>query len=75
MASACSGVVAFRERWETPCAHVLELMEQRASELTGRIAELEALRAELNILTARWRDLDPTACSPNSICHLIPPIA
>ena len=68
-------VIAFRERGETPCAHVLELIEQRASELTARIAELEALRAELNILTERGRDLDPTACSPNSICHIIPPIA
>ena len=44
-------VIAFRERGETPCAHVLELIEQRASELTARIAELEALRAELSILT------------------------
>ena len=66
-------VIAFRERGEPPCAHVLDLIEQRASELTERIAELEALRADLNTLTQRGRDLDPTACSPTSICHIIPP--
>lgn len=67
-------VIAFRERGETPCAHVLDLIEQRASELTDRIAELEALRADLTTLTERGRDLDPAACSPTSICRIIPPI-
>lgn len=68
-------VIAFRERGEPPCAHVLDLIAHRASELTERIAEFEALRAELNLLAERGRDLDPAACSRTSICHIIPPIA
>jgi len=67
-------VIAFRERGEPPCAHVLDLIAHRSTELTERIAQLEALRADLETLAKRGRNLDPTDCSPTSICHIIPPI-
>jgi len=66
-------VIAFRERGEPPCAHVQGLIARRASELTERIVELERLRADLTELAERARTLDPSACSPTSICHVIPP--
>ena len=66
-------VIAFRERGEPPCTHVLDLITRRAAELAERIAELATLRADLEALARRGRTLDPTACSPTSICHVIPP--
>lgn len=65
--------IAFRERGEPPCTHVLAIIEHKATELTDRIAELEALRADLEALTERGRSLDPADCPPTSICHVIPP--
>ena len=65
--------IAFREHGEPPCTNVLALIEQRSSELTERIAELETLRADLEALAERGRGLDPADCAPTSICHVIPP--
>lgn len=66
-------VIGFRDRGEPPCAHVLNLIELRSNELTDRITELEALRADLEVLSERGRSLDPRKCSPSSICHIIRP--
>lgn len=66
-------VIALRDRGEPPCAHVLALVAQRAAEVDRRIAELEALRTDLRRLGARARRLDPAACDPRRICHLIEP--
>lgn len=65
------GVIAFREQGQPPCAHVLELIDSRASDLDARIAELAALRDELRRLARRGRSLSPDACSPDSICHIL----
>ncbi len=64
-------VVAFRNRGETPCAHVRDLIDQRATEIDARIAELERIRADLRRLTRRAKHLDPADCDPASICHII----
>ena len=64
-------VVGLRDRGETPCEHVLELIEARAEDLDRRIAELEALRSELGRLARRAKRLDPAACEPGRVCHLI----
>jgi len=66
-------IVAFRDRGETPCAHVQNLLEERASEITAQIAELELLRAELGRLARRARRLRPEDCDPTQVCHLIEP--
>ena len=65
--------LAFRDEGQPPCAHVLGLIEQHADQLTGRIRELHETRSVLQALAARGRTLDPDQCSPESICHLIPP--
>jgi DNA-binding transcriptional MerR regulator len=65
------GVIAFRDRGETPCEHVRELIDQRTAEIDRRIAELQHLRADLTRLAQRARRLDPADCDPASVCHII----
>lgn len=64
-------VVGLRDRGETPCEHVLDLIQARAADVDRRIAELEALRTELRRLARRAKRLDPEACDPGRVCHLI----
>jgi MerR family transcriptional regulator, copper efflux regulator len=66
-------VVALRERGETPCAHVVALLERRADEIGQRIAELQHLQGDLRRLAARAQRLDPTDCDPQRVCHVIAP--
>ena len=65
------GIVALRDRGETPCGHVLDLIVTRQADIDRRIAELDRMRAELHKLTTRARRLDPADCDPRRICHLI----
>jgi DNA-binding transcriptional MerR regulator len=64
-------IIALRERGETPCAFVVDLIGRRAAELDARIVELAALRDELRSLDRRARRLDPRRCDPRLICHVI----
>lgn len=64
-------VVALRDEGQTPCGHVRDLLRTRSAELDRRIAELRALRGELNRLVARAEALDPADCDPQRICHLV----
>ena len=64
-------IVAFRDRGETPCAHVLDLIQQRAQEFAERIRQLQRLRRDLAGLADRGRHLDPRDCEPSAVCHII----
>jgi DNA-binding transcriptional MerR regulator len=64
-------IIALRDRGETPCAHVMDLITGRATEVDQRITELQRLRADLDKLARRARRLDPADCNPKKICHLI----
>jgi len=64
-------IIGFRDRGQTPCAHVATLLQRRAAELNARIAELERIRGDLEQLAQRARSLDPNDCAPASICHVI----
>jgi DNA-binding transcriptional MerR regulator len=66
-------VIAMRDRGEVPCAHVLDLLQQRSAEVEARIAELHRLQAELRRLARRARTLDAADCDPGRVCHLIAP--
>lgn len=66
-------IVALRDRGETPCAFVVDLIGRRAAELDARIAELVGLRDELRRLDRRARRLDPRRCDPRLVCHVIDP--
>jgi DNA-binding transcriptional MerR regulator len=64
-------VLALRDRGERPCSYVAELIEQRASEVDGQIAELERLKRELAELRDRARRLRPDDCGPEGYCHIL----
>ena len=66
-------IVALRDRGETPCGFVVELIGRRAAELDARIAELVVLRHELRRLNRRAHRLDPRRCDPRLVCHVIDP--
>jgi DNA-binding transcriptional MerR regulator len=65
------GIVALRDRGDTPCGHVRELLRERADDIGRTIRELRALEAELRRLVDRAEHLDPAACAPERVCHLI----
>lgn len=66
------GIVALRDRGESPCAHVLEILEHRAEDIDRQIHELERARDAVAQLVERAKVLRPRDCAPTSICHLIP---
>ncbi len=66
-------IVALRDRGETPCAHVFELLQRRAGEIERRLAELQRLQGELRRLARRASSLDPADCEADLVCHLISP--
>ena len=65
-------ITAYRDRGESPCAHVLELLRRRSEEIDESIAELQRARSVIEGLVSRSRRLRPENCSPSSVCHLIP---
>jgi MerR family transcriptional regulator, copper efflux regulator len=65
--------LAFRDQGHPPCAHVLNLIEQHAADLSERIRDLKETRRALETLAARGRALNPEQCRPETICHVIPP--
>lgn len=66
-------ILGLRERGETPCQHVLAVIEKHAEEIDARIKELRDLRRELKELALNGQQLDPRDCSPEDVCHVIPP--
>lgn len=64
-------VIAFRDRQELPCGHVLDLLRRRTGEIADRIIELQRTKSELQRLVERSSTLRPEDCPPTTICHLI----
>ncbi|MGH9032332.1 MAG: heavy metal-responsive transcriptional regulator [Acidimicrobiia bacterium] len=65
-------ILAYRDRGETPCTHVVEVLRRRAAQIDQQIEQLESMRAELRRLERRARTLRPADCAPSDICHVIP---
>ncbi len=65
------GVLAFRDRGEVPCAHVAELIERHALEVSAQIEALVRTRVELERLARRARRLSPRDCEKANFCHII----
>ena len=66
-------VIALREHGQAPCAHVLELMEERRQQIASQIDDLRMLQGELSTLVNRGRELDPADCDPGSVCGVVVP--
>lgn len=64
-------VLAFRDRGETPCAHVASLIERHATDLSQRIAALELMRRDLERLARMARSLSPAEGRGAAFCHII----
>lgn len=64
-------VIAFRQRGETPCAHVVELINRHATRIDDQIRQMRAVQRDLRTLANRATGLDPADCKPESICHLV----
>ncbi len=66
------GIVAFRDRGESPCLHVRDLLTRRGEEIDNQIDALRRARDIVDQLVARAEGLRVRDCSPSAICHLIP---
>ena len=65
-------ILDLRDRREAPCRVVLDLLQQKADEISQRIAELQRLEADLRELhrlgqTFPMDDVDGKNC----VCHLV----
>jgi DNA-binding transcriptional MerR regulator len=64
-------VIAFRQRGEVPCAHMIELINSHAARIDEQIGQLRRVQYDLRTLAERAETLDPADCSPESICHVV----
>ena len=64
-------IITVRDDTGPPCGHVINLLDQHATDLDQRIADLTALRAEVRRLRTRARTLDPLACNADDVCNVI----
>lgn len=62
-------ILAFRDRDQTPCGHVTELMQEKVRSLSEHIRGLEQMKAELQSLLDRAPTLSQT-CG-DSYCNII----
>jgi DNA-binding transcriptional MerR regulator len=63
--------LAFRDRGEAPCRHVVALIERNAAELRQRIAALEAMQRDLERLAKKARAISPEDAPEAAFCHSI----
>lgn len=66
-----SGVLDVRAEGRPPCSHVSHLLTAKLSNVKTQMAELRALRTELQTLIERGEHLDPADCSDGDICHIL----
>lgn len=69
---AIKEILAFKDRDDLPCDYVLSVIDKEAKALNQKIAELEALRDDLQSLRTKARripkrDLENRSC----VCHII----
>jgi MerR family copper efflux transcriptional regulator len=63
--------LAFRDRGEPPCRHVVALIERNAAELRQRIAALQAMQRDLERLARKARAISPESAPAAAFCHII----
>lgn len=64
-------IIGFRDRGESPCAHVAGLIELHANDLTERIRILEEMRRDLVRLARVARTVSAPRPDSTAVCHII----
>ncbi|QPC83050.1 heavy metal-responsive transcriptional regulator [Phototrophicus methaneseepsis] len=64
-------ILAFRERNEPPCSHVMMVMERRIEEIENRIRDLQRVRDEIKRLHEAGKQLPEDVQMKTCVCHLI----
>ncbi len=64
-------ILAFRERDEPPCSHVMMVMERRIEEIENRIRDLQKMRDEIKHLHEAGKQLPQDVQMKTCVCHLI----
>ena len=64
-------VIGIRDGGSAPCAHVVEVLDEKSATVTRQLAELRALKRELDRLRASARGIDPSSCDPGSVCEVL----
>lgn len=65
-------ILKVRAEGVVPCQYVLSLLIERERDYRRKIAELIKARESVAALIERAQSLEPQACLPDNICHLIP---
>jgi DNA-binding transcriptional MerR regulator len=69
--SELADVLQIRDRGEAPCTHVTDLIDHHIADITERMKDLRRLRKELTALADTAAELDPSQCTPDSICQIL----
>lgn len=64
-------ILAFRERNEAPCSHVMKVMERRIEEIENRIRDLQRMSDEIKHLYEAGKQLPEDVQMKACVCHLI----
>lgn len=64
-------ILAFRERQEPPCSHVLALICRKIDEIESQIRDLTQIRDELKALHEAGRELPEDVRMRTCVCHLV----
>ncbi len=64
-------VLDIRDRGDSPCRHVTELIDDKISDVDQRLRDLRALRRDLVGLRENAGQVDPAECAPESVCRIL----
>lgn len=64
-------ILADADRGDAPCPQVRELYARRLAEVEQQIAQLQAQRAQMARLLARWQRQPDCVPTGTALCHLI----
>lgn len=64
-------ILDIRDRGQTPCEHVADLLAERLRDLDAQISALGALRATIAGLEFAAADGDPETCPADQVCRYL----
>ncbi|MBK5269346.1 MAG: heavy metal-responsive transcriptional regulator [Acidimicrobiia bacterium] len=64
-------IVDLRDRGQTTCDHVVDLLERHLKDLEAHISDLQRTRDQLTVMTKRAKKLNPADCTDPNRCQTI----